>query len=182
MESEGFKTEHKSQGVDSPVPSAGEDHYLGPAGHTISDKIQNAIDFLHHPITLLAHVQLTVDQHPQVLFHWEAFQTLCLKSVTLCVVVVTQGKDPALGFVEHHTIGRGLPIQPVQILLQSLSTLQQFNTPTQFVVICKLRVHSMPSTTLSIKKLNRTGLYTEPRGTPLVTSYQLDVTHFTTTL
>ncbi|KAF1629452.1 Serine/threonine-protein phosphatase 4 regulatory subunit 4, partial [Eudyptes filholi] len=45
-----------------------------------------------------------------------------------------------------------------------------------------LRVHSISLSRSLIKILNRTGPSTEPWGTPLVTSRQLDLTPFTTTL
>ncbi|KAK4826361.1 LOW QUALITY PROTEIN: hypothetical protein QYF61_007955, partial [Mycteria americana] len=47
----------------------GHDHCPTPAGHTISDTSQDAIGLLGHLGTLLVHMQLAVDQHPQVLFH-----------------------------------------------------------------------------------------------------------------
>ncbi|KAK4811651.1 hypothetical protein QYF61_022744 [Mycteria americana] len=54
----------------------GDDHFPAPAGHTISDTSQDAICLLGHLGTLLAHIQLVVDQHPQVLFCRAAFQPL----------------------------------------------------------------------------------------------------------
>ena len=41
-----------------------DNHFSSPASHTMSD----TIDFFGHLGTLLAHVQLTVDQHPWILF------------------------------------------------------------------------------------------------------------------
>ncbi|KAK4830689.1 hypothetical protein QYF61_012858 [Mycteria americana] len=111
---------------------------LSPAGHTISDTSQDAIGLVGHLGTLLAHIQAAVNQHPQVLFHRAAFQPLFPKPVALHGVVVTQVQDPALGLVKPHTIGPSPSIQPVQVPLQSLPTLQQINTSTQFGVICKL--------------------------------------------
>ncbi|KAK4814538.1 hypothetical protein QYF61_022257 [Mycteria americana] len=57
--------------------------------------------------------------------------------VALHGVVVTRVQDLALGLVEPHMIDLGPSIQPVQIPLQSLPTLEQIDTPTQFGVICK---------------------------------------------
>jgi len=51
---------------------------------------------------------------------------------------MTQVQDLALGLVEPHTIGLGPLIQPVQVPLQSLPTLEQIDTPTQCGVTCKL--------------------------------------------
>ncbi|KAK4827205.1 hypothetical protein QYF61_015233 [Mycteria americana] len=116
----------------------GHDHFPSPAGHTISDTSQDAVGFLGHLSTLPAHVQLTVNQHAQVLFHRAAFQSLFPKPVVLPGVVVTQVQDPTLGLVEPHTVDLSPLIQPVQVSLQSLPTLKQINTPAQFGVICKL--------------------------------------------
>ncbi|GAB0207267.1 hypothetical protein GRJ2_003192300 [Grus japonensis] len=116
----------------------GDNHFPTPAGHTVSDTSQDAICRLGHLGTLLAHIQLVVNQHPQVLFCRAAFQPLFPKPVVCHGVVVTQVQDLALSLVEPHTIGLGPSIQPVQISLQSLPTLKQIDTPTQLGVICKL--------------------------------------------
>ncbi|KAK4817635.1 hypothetical protein QYF61_021781 [Mycteria americana] len=113
----------------------GDHHFPSPAGHTIPDTSQDAIGHLG---TLLAHTQLAVNQHSQILFHQAAFQPLFPKPVALHGVVVTQVQDLALGFVEPHTIDLSPLIQPVQVPLQSLPTPKQINTPTQLGVICKL--------------------------------------------
>ncbi|KAK4810276.1 hypothetical protein QYF61_015306 [Mycteria americana] len=116
----------------------GHNHCPTPAGHTVSDTSQDAIGFLGHLGTLLAHAQPAVNQHAQVLFHPAAFQPLFPKPVVLHGVVVAQVQDPTLGLVKPHTIGLGPSIQPVQVPLQSLPTLQQIYTPAQLGVICKL--------------------------------------------
>ncbi|KAK4818988.1 hypothetical protein QYF61_022819 [Mycteria americana] len=158
----------------------GHDHCPSPAGHTIFDTSQDAIGFLGHLGTLLAHIQVAVDQHPQVLLCLAAFQPLFPKPVVLHGVAMTQVQDLALGLVEPHTIDLGPSIQPVHIPLQRLPTL-----PTlQLGVVCKLTegaLNPLRSRSL-IKIFNRTGPSTEPWGTPLVTSHQLDLTPFTTTL
>jgi len=117
---------------------SGHDHLPTPAGHTIPDTSQDAVGLLGHLGTLLAHVQLVVDQHSQVLFRQAAFQPLLPKPVALHGAVVIKVQDPALGFVESHTVGLGPLIQSVQVPLQSLPTLEQIDTPTQPSVICKL--------------------------------------------
>ncbi|KAK4830186.1 LOW QUALITY PROTEIN: hypothetical protein QYF61_009213 [Mycteria americana] len=116
----------------------GHDHFPTPAGHTIPDTNQDAIGFLGHLGTLLAHIQPAVNQHPQVILCRAAFQPLFPKPVVLHGVVVTQVQDLALGLAEPHTIGPSPSIQPVQVPLQSLPTLKQINTPAQLGVICKL--------------------------------------------
>ncbi|KAK4830413.1 hypothetical protein QYF61_010944 [Mycteria americana] len=159
------------------------DHFPSPAGHTVPDTSQEAVGFLGYLGTLLAHIQLAVDQQPQVLFRQAAFQPLFPKPVALHGVVVTQVQDPTLRLVEPHTIGLGPLIQSVQIPLQSLPTLKQVNTPAHFGVICKLTEGALdPFIQIIEKILNRTGPSTEPWRTLLVTVHQLDLTPFTTTL
>ncbi|KAK4825008.1 hypothetical protein QYF61_022954 [Mycteria americana] len=116
----------------------GHDHFPSPAGHAISHTSQDAIGFLGHLGTLLAHIQAALDQHPQVLFCQAACQPLFPKPVALHGLVVAQVQDLALSLVEPHTIDLGPSIQPVQVPLQSLPPLKQINTPTQLGVICKL--------------------------------------------
>ncbi|KAK4814156.1 hypothetical protein QYF61_009974 [Mycteria americana] len=88
----------------------GHDHCPSPAGHAIFDTSQDAIGFLGHLGTLLAHIQAAVNQHSQVLLCWAAFQPLFPKPVALHGVAVAQ----------------------------SLPTLKQINIPAQLGVICKL--------------------------------------------
>ncbi|KAK4810832.1 hypothetical protein QYF61_008804 [Mycteria americana] len=111
---------------------------LYPAGHAIFDTSQDAIGFLGHLGTLLAHIQAAVNKQAQFLLCWAAFQPLFPKPVALHGVAVAQVQDLALGLVKPHTIDLGPSIQPVQVPLQSLPTLQKINTPTQLGVICKL--------------------------------------------
>ncbi|KAK4806229.1 hypothetical protein QYF61_013373 [Mycteria americana] len=116
----------------------GHNHFPSPAGHAIPDTSQDAIGFLGHLGTLLAHIQAAVNQHPQVLLCQAAFQPLFPKPVALHGVAVAQVQDLALGLVKPHTIDLSPSIQPVQVPLQSLPPLKQINTPTQLGVICKL--------------------------------------------
>ncbi|KAK4814467.1 hypothetical protein QYF61_018985 [Mycteria americana] len=73
-----------------PCRVQGHNHSPSPAGHTISDTSQDAVGLLVHLGTLLAHIQLAIDQHAQVLFCEAAFQPLFPKPVALHGVVVTQ--------------------------------------------------------------------------------------------
>ncbi|KAK4824915.1 hypothetical protein QYF61_021430 [Mycteria americana] len=88
----------------------GDNHFPTPAGHAIFDTSQDAIGFLGHLGTLLAHVQAAVNQYSQILLCRAAFQPLFPKPVALHGVAVAQ----------------------------SLPTLEQINTPTQLGVIGKL--------------------------------------------
>ncbi|KAK4830412.1 LOW QUALITY PROTEIN: hypothetical protein QYF61_010943, partial [Mycteria americana] len=97
----------------------GHDHFPSPAGHTIFDTSQDAIGFLGHLGTLLAHIQAAVDQHPQVLFCLAAFQPLFPKPGALHGVAVAQVQDLALGLVKPHTFDLSPLIQPVQYLIQT---------------------------------------------------------------
>ncbi|KAK4826382.1 hypothetical protein QYF61_008053 [Mycteria americana] len=153
----------------------GDNHFPSPAGHAISDTSQDAIGFLGHLGTLLAHIQAAVNQHPQVLLCQAAFQPLFPKPVALHGVAVPQVQDLALGLVEPHTIGPRPSTQPVQIPLQSLPTLQQINTPTQLGVICKLTESTLdPLVQIIDKDIKQNWPQHRAWGTPLVTGRQLE--------
>ncbi|KAK4818960.1 hypothetical protein QYF61_022627, partial [Mycteria americana] len=92
----------------------GHDHFPSPPGHTIFNTSQDAIGFLGHLGTLLAHIQPAVNQHPQVLLCRAAFQPLFPKPVALHGVAVAQVQDLALGLVKPHTIDLSPSIQPLQ--------------------------------------------------------------------
>ncbi|KAK4833095.1 hypothetical protein QYF61_027761 [Mycteria americana] len=68
----------------------GHDHFPSPAGHAIFDTSQDAVGFLGRLGTLPAHIQAAVNQHPQVLFCWAAFQPLFPKPVALHGAAVAQ--------------------------------------------------------------------------------------------
>ena len=70
---------------------------------------------LGHLGTLLAHVQSSLNQNPQVHFLYTVFQPLCPKPVALPGVIVAKVQDPAFGLVESHPIGFSPAIQPIQI-------------------------------------------------------------------
>ncbi|KAK4817095.1 hypothetical protein QYF61_027926 [Mycteria americana] len=82
-----------SLGVGGPTLNTafeGHDHCPSPAGHTIPDTSQDAIGFLGRLGTLLAHILVSVNQHPQVLLCQAAFQPLFPKPVALHGVAVAQ--------------------------------------------------------------------------------------------
>ncbi|KAK4816275.1 hypothetical protein QYF61_014347, partial [Mycteria americana] len=95
-------------------PVQGHDHFPSPAGHAIFHTSQDAFGFLGHLDTLLARIQLAVNQHPQVLLCWAAFQPLFPKPVALHGVAVAQVQDLALGLVKPHTTDLSPSIQLVQ--------------------------------------------------------------------
>ncbi|KAJ7410705.1 hypothetical protein BTVI_52727 [Pitangus sulphuratus] len=131
--SERPKTDRRIQDEALPVPSSGGDHFPSPADHTWWYK-----PGYHWPSWLPGHTDgshsATVNQHPQVLSHWAAFQALCPKPVELHGAVVTQMRDPSFGFVDSHRIGLSPSIQHVQISRQNLPALQQISTHAQLGV------------------------------------------------
>ncbi|KAK4810330.1 hypothetical protein QYF61_018272, partial [Mycteria americana] len=90
----------------------GHDHFPSPAGHAVFDTSQDAIGFLGHLGTLLAHIQVAVNQHSQVLLCQAAFQPLFPKPVALHGVALAQVQDLALGLVKPHTIDLGNCMKP----------------------------------------------------------------------
>ena len=84
--------------------SIGGDGYLPvPPGHTISNAGQDGTDPLGHLGTLSAHVQPSINQHPQVPFLFTVIQPLIPKPIVLHWVIVANVQEPALGLVEPFT-------------------------------------------------------------------------------
>lgn len=111
-------TAHGTQGVALPVLNTGE---------------QVMIPFL----AMWAHTLMCSCLSSSTLRSFSYFWLLFLQPVMLQGLFVTQVQDLALSLIEPCTVGHGPSIWPVQILLQSLHSLQQINTFSQLVVICK---------------------------------------------
>ncbi|PKU47282.1 wd repeat-containing protein hypothetical protein [Limosa lapponica baueri] len=105
--------------------------------------------------------------------------TVFPKLVSLHGIVVTQVQDLAFGLVEPHTVGLSPSIQPVQIPRRTFLPITRSTLLPNLVLFANLlRVYLIPLSRSLMKVLNRTGPNTEPWGTPLVTSCQLDLTLF----
>lgn len=68
------RTGHSPPGTALPMPIRGEGSPLLTAGYTLPNTTQDTISFLSGKGSLLAHVQLSVQQEPQVLFCQAAFR------------------------------------------------------------------------------------------------------------
>jgi len=178
---EGPKTEH-SEVWPHQCRVQGDYHCPAPAGHTIPDTSQDAFGLLGHLGTLLAYIQLAVNQHPQVLLLWAAFQSLLPKPVLLHGAIMTQVQDPALGLVECHTAGLSpLIVCPDPSAEPSYPQADQY--PTRLGVICRLTEGALnPVIQIIDKVLNKTDPKTKPWRTSLVTYNQRDLAPFPTIL
>jgi len=90
--------------VISPVPVHREDHLLLLLAALLLIQARMPLAFMA-AWALLAHVQLSINQCPQVCFLYTVLQQLCPKAVTLPGIAVAEVQDPALGLVEPHPIG-----------------------------------------------------------------------------
>ena len=71
-------------------------------------------------------------------------------------------RDLALGFVELHEVGMGLPLKPVQVLPDGIPSLQHVNCIAQLGIICRLAESTLDPTVLPTKMLNNTCPNTNP--------------------
>ncbi|KAK4810855.1 hypothetical protein QYF61_008827 [Mycteria americana] len=145
----------------------GDDHFPSPAGHAIPDTSQDAIGFLGHLGTLLAHIQPAVNQHPQR--YIGLLRPKC-RTRHLALLNLIQ-----LASAHRSSLSRSL----CRAFLPSRRSTLPHNLVSSANL---LRVHSIPSSRSLIKILNKTDPNTEPWGTPLVTGRQLELTPLTTTL
>ncbi|PKU42690.1 rna-directed dna polymerase from mobile element jockey-like [Limosa lapponica baueri] len=109
---------------------------LGCIGKNVarSDATQDAAGFLCCKCTLPAHVELLIHQHPQVLLLRAALNLFSSQPVFVSGIALTQVQDPALGLVELHEVHTGPPLQPVQVPLDGIPSLQSVDRTTLGVI------------------------------------------------
>ena len=116
----------------------GENHLLQPTGHSAFCSAEDTVGFLGFRHTLPAHVELLINQHPQVLLLRAALNPFSAQPVFVLGIALAQMQDLALGLVELHEVCTGPPLKPVQDPLDCIPALQCVNCMTQFGVVGKL--------------------------------------------
>ncbi|KAK4829762.1 hypothetical protein QYF61_006486 [Mycteria americana] len=116
----------------------GENHHPRPAGHASFDAAQDTVDFLGCKRTLLSHVELLIDQHPQVLLLRAALNPFSTQPVFVLGIAPTHVQDLALGLFELHEVHTVPPLKPVKVPLDGIPSLQHVDRTTQLGVIGKL--------------------------------------------
>jgi len=130
--------------VDAGLPGGGLARAEGqnplhrPAGRAAGDAAQNTVDLLGCDHTLLGHAELLVNPHPQVLPVSAALNPFSAQPVFVLGIAPTQVQDLALGLVELHGVHMGPPLQPVQVPLDGIPSLQRVDCTTQLGVIGKV--------------------------------------------
>ncbi|PKU44166.1 hypothetical protein llap_5535 [Limosa lapponica baueri] len=116
----------------------GQNHFPGPAGQASFDAAQDVAGFLGCKHTLLAHVELLVNQHTQVFLLGAALNPFSAQPVFVLEIALIQVQDLAFGLVELHEVCMGPPLKPATVPLDGFPSLQCVNCATQLGVICKL--------------------------------------------
>lgn len=93
---------------------------------------QNAVCSLGCQDTLLAHVEIAVDQHSQTPFYWAALHTLNFQSIFTSGMTPFSVLNPAFILAKLHATSNGSVPQPIQIPLQTLSFLKKISSSFQF--------------------------------------------------
>ena len=134
----------------------GENHLPRPAGHTSLDTAQDTADFLGCECTLLAHIQFSIHQYPQVLLLRAALNSLIVQTVFVLGIDPTHVQDLALGLVELREVCTGSPLQPAKVPPDGTSLPSSMSTAPHSSVSSAnlLRVHSIPLSMSPIKMLN----------------------------
>jgi len=89
------------------------------AGHATLD----TVGLLGRKRTLLAHVESVINQHPQILLFRTALKPFSIQLVCVLGIAAIQMQGLALGLVELHEVGMGLPLKPVQAPLDGINVL-----------------------------------------------------------
>ncbi|KAK4830572.1 hypothetical protein QYF61_011750 [Mycteria americana] len=116
----------------------GENHFPQPADHASFDAAQDTVGFLGCKCTLPAHVELLINQQPQVILLTAALNPFSAQPVFVLGTSPTHVPDLALGPVELHEVHMGPPLKPVKVPLDGIPSLQRVNHTTQLGVIGKI--------------------------------------------
>ncbi|GAB0208383.1 cAMP-dependent protein kinase inhibitor alpha [Grus japonensis] len=96
------------------------------------------VGFLGCKHILPAHVELLINQYPQVLLLKATLNPLSAQPVVVLGIVPTHVQDLALGLVELHAVLMASPLQPVKVPLDGIPSLQHVDHTTQLGVVSKL--------------------------------------------
>jgi len=116
----------------------GLNHLPGPAGHADIDAAQHAAGHLGCKCALLSHVELLINQHPQVLLLRAALNSFSTQPLFVLGIAPTRVQDLAFGLVELHEICTGSPLKPVKIPVEGIAFLQCVDHNTRLGVVGKL--------------------------------------------
>ena len=83
------------------------------------------------------HVELLINQHPQVLLLRATLDPFSTQPVFVLGVASTHAHHLALGLVELHAVRTGPPLQPVQVPPDGIPSLQLVDRTTLFDIIGK---------------------------------------------
>ena len=86
----------------------------------------------------MTHVELLINQYSEVLSLRAVLNPFSTQPVSVFGIALTHVPVLALGLVELHEVHTGPPLQPVQVALDGIPSLQRVNCTTQLGVIGKL--------------------------------------------
>jgi len=129
-----------------------------PAGHAAFDAAQGTVGLLGCEDTLVAHVQLFINQYPQVLLGRAALNPFIPQPVLIVGVALTQVQDLALGLVEPREVHTGPLLELVWVPVDVSCPSGVSAAPLSLVSSADLlRVRSISLSKSLMKMLNSTG-------------------------
>ncbi|KAK4825592.1 hypothetical protein QYF61_000681 [Mycteria americana] len=142
----------------------GQNRLPRPAGHASFDAAQDTVGFLGCRCTFPSHVQLLIQQYPQVLLHRAALNPFIPQPVFVLGIAPTHVQDFALGLVEPREVHMGPLLELVPVLLDGIPSLRHVNRTTQLGVVCRLAEGAFDPTMSLMKILNRLVPVQTPEG------------------
>ncbi|KAK4827407.1 hypothetical protein QYF61_017837 [Mycteria americana] len=112
--------------------------YAGGLRAECSTPAQDTVGFLGCKCTLPGHVDLLINQHPQVLLLRVALNPFSAWPVFVFGIAPTHVQDLELGLVELHEVRTGPLLKPVKVPLDGIPFLQCVDHTTQVGIIGKL--------------------------------------------
>ena len=164
----------------SPGQSRGAESPPFPAAHAALGAAQDPIAFQGWECSWLGHVAFFISHHIQAFLLRASVNQFSTQLVALSGIATTQVQDLGLGL---HGVCTAPPLQPVQVPLDDILSLQRVDCSTELGVGGKLAEVPLIPLCLSVMEvLNSIGPSPDPGGTPLVIGLQVDRELLTTTL
>ena len=121
------------------------------------------VGFVGCRCTLLAHVELLITQHPQVLLLRAVLNSFFTQPGFVLGIALAQVQDLAYGLIELHEVHTGPVLKLVCVPLDSIPSLHHVNHITHLVSLVNLlTVHCIPLSMSPTKMLNSTCPSTNP--------------------
>ncbi|TRZ15800.1 hypothetical protein HGM15179_011299 [Zosterops borbonicus] len=158
----------------------GQNPFPQPAGHATFDAAQDAFGFLNNKCTLLAHVELLMNQHTQILLLRAALNPFSTQPEGVLGIFPIHMQDS--DFVELHEVHTSLSLKAAKVPLVAIPFLWSVDHTTQMGIVGKLAVGALPLSMPPTKIMESASPRVIPQGRTFFIYLHWDIKPLTSSL